>query len=534
MLSLLSRIPANKLLNAVDPILLKEVVKVSGGSSPAELENDNLACAKLLLATAGDNILESEQIRYLLLETLAGKTIQQLAQKYLRSMPSNNISACQLLAQLPWTAKSRFVFEFAKLFGVTRQYLPVAVNKVESIESVDPIEPHYALFDYQNNLKRKIVDMLNSDCQRFMVQMPTGAGKTKTAWESLVSYLNQEEIYDKEFSTLWLAHTEELCEQAIDTFRGVWQHSGADSVDIVRVWGSHKVSPFALYGSALFCTYQKLHSIITRNADLADALRESVRIVIADEAHKCLAPTYEKAIKGVAKKAVLVGLTATPGRSWSNSIQNERLARLFDKNLLSPDFEANPIEELRAKGILASINHEVIETQYDLGEGSAYEDFSPRVLKAVARNTHRNKLIADVITREIKVGNPVLVFACSTLHSRILAASLNFSGVSSAYIDCSMRPSLRRNTIKDFKDGNINVLINYGVLSTGFDAPNIKTVIIARPTTSPVLYSQMVGRGMRGAAVGGTESFNLIDMRDNIDFFGDVDDIYKQFDDYWG
>lgn len=532
MLSVLSTIPAKDLLSSIEPTLLKEIVKVSGYSL-SDLDGDSNACAKLLLAAAGDNVLENEQIRFLLLAKMSDRKIHKVAQKYLSASPTNTVSACRLLARLPWNAKSRFVYEFAKQFGISRQYLPIASNKIGSIETVDPVEQHYKLFDFQDKLKYKILEELNSACSRFMVQMPTGSGKTKTVWESLVSYINQKKIYERELSTIWLAHTEELCEQSIDTFRNVWQHLGSGTVNIVRVWGSHKVSPFSLYGSSLFCTYQKLNSVFGKNKDFAEVIRESTRFVIADEAHKCLAPTYEKAIKDISKNAILIGLTATPGRSLNNPIQNERLARLFEKKLLSPTFASNSIQELRSKGVLASINHRIIETQFSLGPGNKYEDFSPHVLKAVARNAHRNRLIIEVIKNEIKVGNPVLVFACSTLHSRILAASLNFSGITSAYIDCSMRQSLRRNTILAFKKGDIDVLLNYGVLSTGFDAPNIKTVIIARPTTSPVLYSQMVGRGMRGPAVGGTNSFNLIDLRDNVDLFGDVDDIYQQFDGYW-
>ena len=96
-----------------------------------------------------------------------------------------------------------------------------------------------------------------------------------------------------------------------------------------------------------------------------------------------------------------------------------------------------------------------------------------------------------------------------------------------------MRRSLRRHIVNEFKNGSISVLFNYGVLSTGFDAPNINTVMIARPTTSIVLYSQMVGRGMRGRSVGGSEKCLLIDVKDNFENFGKPQDVYNFFDDFW-
>jgi len=54
------------------------------------------------------------------------------------------------------------------------------------------------------------------------------------------------------------------------------------------------------------------------------------------------------------------------------------------------------------------------------------------------------------------------------------------------------------------------------VLSTGFDAPNTNAIMIARPTTSPVVYSQMLGRGLRGPKVGGNKECILVDIKDNI------------------
>jgi hypothetical protein len=70
--------------------------------------------------------------------------------------------------------------------------------------------------------------------------------------------------------------------------------------------------------------------------------------------------------------------------------------------------------------------------------------------------------------------------------------------------------------IEEFRAGRLQFLCNYGVLTTGFDAPKIRAVIIARPTTSVVLYEQMIGRGMRGPLNGGTEECQVIDLQDNI------------------
>ena len=78
------------------------------------------------------------------------------------------------------------------------------------------------------------------------------------------------------------------------------------------------------------------------------------------------------------------------------------------------------------------------------------------------------------------------------------------------------RPATRRATVERFRNNELSVLCNYGVLTTGFDAPSVRCVVVARPTASHVLYEQMVGRGMRGPAFGGTERCLVIDVDDNI------------------
>mgnify|MGYP001493181216 CR=1 FL=1 len=76
------------------------------------------------------------------------------------------------------------------------------------------------------------------------------------------------------------------------------------------------------------------------------------------------------------------------------------------------------------------------------------------------------------------------------------------------------------------------IMCNYGVLATGFDAPNVDVVCIARPTKSAVLYSQMIGRGLRGPKVGGTEQCLILEVRDNFIGQDEQDLLYKKFQDY--
>ena len=91
----------------------------------------------------------------------------------------------------------------------------------------------------------------------------------------------------------------------------------------------------------------------------------------------------------------------------------------------------------------------------------------------------------------------------------------------------------RQNKLKLFKENKIKVITNFNVLTTGFDSPNIEVVIIARPTFSVVLYSQMIGRGLRGPKVGGTKETVLVDVDDNFNNLPNVYNAFTYFKDFY-
>ena len=86
--------------------------------------------------------------------------------------------------------------------------------------------------------------------------------------------------------------------------------------------------------------------------------------------------------------------------------------------------------------------------------------------------------------------------------------------------------------IQKFRTGEIRVLTNYNVLSQGFDAPKVGAVYVARPTFSPNRYQQMIGRGLRGPANGGSEEVLIVNVKDNIEAFG-TQLAFHHFDGLW-
>ena len=116
----------------------------------------------------------------------------------------------------------------------------------------------------------------------------------------------------------------------------------------------------------------------------------------------------------------------------------------------------------------------------------------------------------------------------------MLSAMLTLESIPNSLVVGELDTVDRRNAIEAFKkrDSGVDIIINYEVLTTGFDSKNIRCVFITRPTKSIVLYSQMLGRGLRGPLMGGNESCLLIDVDDNLQAF-DNETAFSHFNDYW-
>jgi superfamily II DNA or RNA helicase len=113
-----------------------------------------------------------------------------------------------------------------------------------------------------------------------------------------------------------------------------------------------------------------------------------------------------------------------------------------------------------------------------------------------------------------------------------MAALLSLKGVPAAAVDYRTEPTVRRRYVDRFRRGELRVLINFGVLTQGFDAPATRAIYVARPTFSPNMYQQMIGRGLRGRLNGGTERCLIVNVRDNWITYGDKLAFYE-FEHLW-
>jgi len=341
-----------------------------------------------------------------------------------------------------------------------------------------------------------------------LISLPTGGGKTLVGTTLLKRWHNKQQ---EQGTSMWLAHTEELCEQAASCIEQVWQSdlhpkSGA----IIRAWGSSatKLSQGMVYLEAEEKEARPTHLVVvttpqSANRMFADCGTGSLKqafqglgMLLIDEAHRSGAPSYREIIfksKTNAPYTKIVGLSATPIRnSYSTQAYKgtEQLTKLFEV-LVEPtetlSSHQSPVAQLQQLGILAELT----------------------ITRLGNRTSGLDSLLKEVVEQARKPGHTGLLFAQSVSQAKVATTYLRQMGINSDFVSSETSSAERASLVSALKRGDIQVLCNCEILTTGFDAPKINDIYLFRSTNSPVLYKQMIGRGLRGAAFGGGKVCNL-------------------------
>lgn len=430
---------------------------------------------------------------------------------------------------------------FLDYFGVAAEH--GAAYSVELPPSCHEVQPDYALFDHQRMALARLGTLLAKPPYRAMLHMPTGSGKTRTAMSLIVDELRRTEPS----VVVWLAYSEELCEQTAIEFEKAWQRLGNRPISVQRYWGAHEGKTSDTRDGFLVASLGKMYAAVKRNYASWAQLADKTSLVIIDEAHQAIAQTYREVLELLAERhegTRLLGLTATPGRTWSDIEADERLSRFFGTNKATLDVKGygSPVDYLVEEGYLARtqfvpLSHAGPElTDDDRQELADSLDISSRLLEQLAMDEQRNLMIVERIEGLARTHARIIVFAATVYHAEMLAVILRARGFEADAVTSHTPRNERERIIRGFKgDGDdVRILCNYGVLTTGFDAPRTSAALIARPTKSLVLYSQMVGRAIRGPRVGGNPQAEVMTVVDTgLPGFGDVADAFFNWEDVW-
>lgn len=407
------------------------------------------------------------------------------------------------------------------------------------------IGPKFPLFAHQRRAANSVYDALEGGYGRVVLHMPTGAGKTRTAMHVFSRVLSESEPS----VLVWLAASPELLDQAADAFETAWAHLGNRTVQVRRCWGEHPPDFADMEDGVVIAGLQKMHSFASREPIEVLRLASKVRLVVVDEAHQAIAPTYRSVISKLCETGqhnALLGLTATPGRTWSDIAADQELSEFFGERKVTLEIDgwSNPVSYLMDEGYLAMPSFRQLDYERDSDIQSTlrtavglFEDYGDETLAALAASVERNIVVINELRRLVNCGHRrILLFSASVRHAEVIAASLCALALDGRVVTGESPSRARKHIIRAFRSQSEAPIIvcNYGVLTTGFDAPNTSAAVIARPTKSLVLYSQMVGRATRGPKVGGNETCAISTVVDiDLPGFRDVAEAFTNWEDVW-
>lgn len=312
--------------------------------------------------------------------------------------------------------------------------------------------------DYQKEVLN-IIDSLESGS--YLIQMATGLGKTAT-------FAN----IKRKGRVLVLAHREELVTQPIKYY----------DCPVGIEMANYKSNGEEVVIASVQSLVNRLEKFKSNEFDM----------IITDEAHHAGASSYKK-IYEYFKPRLHLGFTATPNRS-----DGVRLNDVYSKIIYEKD-----IKWAIQNKYLCDIECLRINIGYDLSKvARRMGDFAIGELEEVMNTEVINQAIKEVYDKHAK--GQTLIFGTTVKHCEDIAKKIPGA------VAVTGNTKNREEIIKKFTNREIPVLVNCMVFTEGTDMPLIETIIMARPTQSNTLYTQMVGRGLR--LYPGKDKLRLIDL----------------------
>ncbi len=416
---------------------------------------------------------------------------------------SANLSGAALTGGLEWTVKltqraqevlfARAVAHFETLWADTefqrydpdnadhRQALAVALGR-ESFGG----EPSGSIsfFDlqpktYQQEMLEQLLAERAHGRNRNLFVAATGTGKTVVA---AFDYRNTCRLEGGRPRLLFVAHREEILRQALRTYREVLRDP--EFGDLLT--GSHQPERW----DHLFTT---IDSVTSRDL-VATVGANHWHTVVVDECHRLAADRFDTFVKAV-RPSILLGLTATPERSDGRPI-----AQYFD---VRPD--GSPAVELRLwhaldLQLLAPFEYYACDDATDF---SAVPWDKPGEREAVDKLVTGNDVRARLVVNEWRrlssdaARSRAIVFCVSVAHAEFMTDWLNRAGLPAACVVGTTASDARRRAPQRLAHGELCALVTVDLYNEGIDLPMVDTLLLLRPTQSPVLFQQQIGRGLR-------------------------------------
>lgn len=306
-----------------------------------------------------------------------------------------------------------------------------------------------------------------------LVSLPTGTGKS-------VVFAALPKALGITGATVIVANRDVLIAQAEKHFRRAAPEAWIDVEKAER-----RASAFS---KIVIASVQSLGK--ARLADFLTRFPKKIELLILDEAHHAVAPSYRELVRGVLAKnqdALVVGVTATPNRG-----DRVGLEEVFDEIVYSRDIRW-AVEE----GWLVPIRSYVVRTKSDLSKvRTRGDDFVIGDLEKAVDTDERNARIVSAYEQHVP-GRRAVVFCADVEHAHNVAAAFRGAGIPARALSGATPDDERNEAYKAFRAGKVLALMCAQLLIEGWDETTCDVVIQARPMRSQAMYIQAAGRALR-------------------------------------
>ena len=242
-------------------------------------------------------------------------------------------------------------------------------------------------------------------------------------------------------------------------------------------------------------------------ASIAEDFKRTPSFIVWDECHRGDAGNTQQAPTILhrfrRKKTKIIGLTATPKINSCTFSDADVVYSKTLTELISLGFLAKPIPIQR---------HTHIDWSPETGIVRNSDFTNQAVLNTPERNL---KIVKHYVENKHKYGKTI-VFAIDIQHVESLVRLFHDYNVTATAVHSNMNAKFVQRNIEDFREGRKDVIINVGILTEGFDAPETETIFLCRPTNSKTLYLQSIGRGTRIPDGSSKNTFYAVDFVDNL------------------
>ena len=296
--------------------------------------------------------------------------------------------------------------------------------------------------------------------------MPTGTGKT-------ICFLSVIRMLEKK--ALVLVHRQELLDQTYE--KALKIGFSPEEISVIKAGNKEEFSKL------------NIAMVQSLNNSLHLYPSSAIEMIVVDEAHHALAQSYINLFKYFEvfeREKTLLGFTATPLRGDGKSLGSIFIEQTFKMTL----------QEATQKGYICPVHGLRIQLSYDLENvENTGGDYNIGQLDKIVNCEEANEIVASKCSTVMR--KPCVVFCSTVDHAEKIKEKLIKKDCKAETISYLNSKSECAEIFRKLKDGEIDFILNAVKLTEGFDHPPIQTVVIARPTRSPALYKQMIGRGLR-------------------------------------